>query len=138
MFLCFDQLLTGFGQLGLQFRTEDDLLVEAGNIVLMVLWITVTSPFGNIYEEKIYSCLFSIYLAVLTLFIIVLVATDAITTTTTTIALLTTPLDFSKLELFANTPVLLFTPPHGVSLAESMVQSTLDRDVVEKEGQCTT
>ena len=55
LFLCFGQPLPGFGQLGLQFRAEDDILVEAGNIVLMVFWITVTVPFDNLSEERIYS-----------------------------------------------------------------------------------
>ena len=48
---CFGQILLGVGQLGLQFRAENDLLVEAGNIVLMVFWITVTVPFDNLSEE---------------------------------------------------------------------------------------
>ena len=61
----------------------------------MVFWITVTVPFDNLSEEKIYGFLVSISIAVLTLFIIVIVAAAAITTAAT-IALLPAPLDFSK------------------------------------------
>ena len=70
----------------------------------------MTVPFDNLSEEQIYSCLVSIALAVLTLFIIVIVAADVITTAAT-IALLPAPLTFSKLDLFADIPVLLFIPP---------------------------
>ena len=76
----------------------------------MVLLIMVTVPFNNLYEEQIYSYLVSISLATLTLFITVLVAADSITTTAT-IALLPAPLAFSKLDFFADIPVLLFIPP---------------------------
>ena len=69
--------------------------------------ITVTVPFENIYEERIYSC---INLGVLTLFIIVLLATASINTDAT-IALLPAPLAFSKPEFFADIPILLFFPP---------------------------
>ena len=106
-FFCFGQIPPGVRQLGLQFRAEDDLLVEAGNIVLMVFWITVTVPLDNIYEEKIYSCT---TLSVLTLLTIVLVTTSAITTAAT-IYLLPDPLFFSKTYFFADIPVLLFAPP---------------------------
>ena len=50
LFSCFNQLLLGVGQLGIQFRAEDDLLVETGNIFLMFFWITVNVPFDNIYN----------------------------------------------------------------------------------------
>ena len=50
-FLCLGQLLPGVGQLSLQFRVEDDLLIEAGNIVLMILCITVNVPFENLSKE---------------------------------------------------------------------------------------
>ena len=76
----------------------------------MVFWITVTVPIDNLPEEQIYSCLVSIALAVLTLFIIVLVAAAAITNAAT-IDLLPSPLAFFKLYFFANIPVLLFIPP---------------------------
>ena len=72
----------------------------------MVFWITVTVPFDNLSEEKIYGFLVSISIAVLTLFIIVLVAATA-----ATIALLPASLAFSKLDFFVNIPILLFMPP---------------------------
>ena len=78
-YLCFGKLLPGLGKLGIQFRAGDNLLVEGGNIVLMVFWIMVTVPFDNIYEEQIYSFLVIISLAFLTLFIIVLVAAASTT-----------------------------------------------------------
>ena len=107
---CFGHILPDVGQLVLQFRAEDNLLVNVGNIVLMVFWITVTVPFDNLSEERIYICLVSITLAFLTLFIIVLVAAASITTAST-IYLLPAPLDFSKLDFFADITVLLFITP---------------------------
>ena len=115
--LCFDHILTGVVQIGIQFRVEDDPLVEVGNIVLMVFCITVTVPFDNLSEEQLYSCLIIIDLAVCTLFIIVLIAAAAITTVAT-IALLSDPLAFSKLEFFSNIPVLFF-----ISLVTSLLRS---------------
>ena len=53
-------------------------------------------------EERIYSC---ITLAVLTLFVVVLVAAAPITTVAI-ISLMPAPLSFSKHDFFANIPVL--------------------------------
>ena len=47
---CFGQILPGVGHLSLQFLAEDDLLVGAGIIVLVVFLITVTVPFDNLPE----------------------------------------------------------------------------------------
>ena len=67
----------------------------------------MTVPFDNLSYELIYSC---ITLSVFTLFIIVLIAASAITTAAN-IALLTTPLAFSKPDFFVDIPILFFTPP---------------------------
>ena len=76
----------------------------------MVFLITVTVTFDNLSEEKIYRCLGSISLDVLTLFIIIIVAAATITTAST-IALLPAPLALFKIDFFADIPVLFFTPP---------------------------